>query len=184
MTAVLMLVSHSTEATEHIGRALAEFLRNGDILTLDGDLGAGKTALTRGIARGLGLTSHVSSPTFTIVMEHPAEKEGQLPLYHFDVYRLQDGDDFLDAGLDEYFAQDGVSVVEWGEIIADALPEHILRISMHGSDETRQVDLVFPEERKEELLTLAQNLSEDAQITRTSSASKSDTAETAGNQRK
>ena len=125
MTAVLTLFSHSAEATESIGQELAKYLRSGDILTLDGDLGAGKTALTRGIARGLGLTSHVSSPTFTIVMEHPAEKDGQLSLFHFDVYRLVNGDDFLDSGLDEYFDQKGVSVLEWGKIVADVLPEDI-----------------------------------------------------------
>lgn len=161
MPALLSLLSHSTEATEHIGQSLAGCLRSGDILTLDGDLGAGKTALTRGIARGLGLTSHVSSPTFTIVMEHPAEKEGQLSLYHFDVYRLQDGDDFLDSGLDEYLYQDGVSVLEWGKLVADALPENILRISMHGLDETRRIDISFPDSRKEDLASLADSLTGD-----------------------
>ena len=165
MPALLSLLSHSTEATEHIGQSLAGCLRSGDILTLDGDLGAGKTALTRGIARGLGLTSHVSSPTFTIVMEHPAEKEGQLSLYHFDVYRLQDGDDFLDSGLDEYLYKDGVSVLEWGRLVADALPENILRISMHGSDETRKVDISFPEARKSDLMLISENVLKDEQIT-------------------
>lgn len=159
--ALLSLLSRSTEATERIGMSLAGCLRSGDILTLDGDLGAGKTALTRGIARGLGLTSHVSSPTFTIVMEHPAEKEGQLSLYHFDVYRLQDGDDFLDSGLDEYLYKDGVSVLEWGRLVADALPENILRISMHGSDETRRIDISFPDSRKEDLASLADSLTGD-----------------------
>ena len=159
------LLSHSPEATEHIGQMLADCLHSGDILTLDGDLGAGKTALTRGIARGLGLTSHVASPTFTIVMEHPAEQEGQLSLFHFDVYRLQSSDDFLDSGLDEYFYQDGVSVLEWGKMVADALPKNILRISMHGSDETRKVEIIFPDARKEDLDTLSAGLSEDEQIT-------------------
>src|SRR5665647_2061189 len=151
MTSGLTLFSHSPEATEQIGQELAKYLRSGDILTLDGDLGAGKTALTRGIARGLGLTSHVSSPTFTIVMEHPAEKDGQLSLFHFDVYRLVNGDDFLDSGLDEYFDQKGVSVLEWGKLVADVLPDDILRISMQGTDEVRTIDIIFPEVRRTEL---------------------------------
>jgi len=94
-------------------------------------------------------------------MEHPAEKEGQLSLYHFDVYRLQDGDDFLDSGLDEYLYKDGVSVLEWGRLVADALPENILRISMHGSDETRRIDISFPDSRKEDLASLADSLTGD-----------------------
>lgn len=165
MTSGLTLFSHSPEATELIGRELAKYLRSGDILTLDGDLGAGKTALTRGIARGMGLTSHVSSPTFTIVMEHPAEKEGQLSLFHFDVYRLTDGDDFLDSGLDEYFDKKGVSVLEWGKLIAGVLPDDILRISMHGTDQVRTIDISFPDARKEELEFLKKDLAGDLRIT-------------------
>lgn len=165
MTAVLTLFSDSPEATEFIGQELAKYLRSGDILTLDGDLGAGKTALTRGIARGLGLTSHVSSPTFTIVMEHPAEKDGQLSLFHFDVYRLVNGDDFLDSGLDEYFDQKGVSVLEWGKLVADVLPEDILRISMQGTDEVRTIEIVFPEVRRTELDLLKKDLAVDLRIT-------------------
>lgn len=165
MTAHLTLLSHSPEATEKIGRELARYLRSGDILTLDGDLGAGKTALTRGIARGMGLTSHVSSPTFTIVMEHPAEKEGQIPLFHFDVYRLATGDDFLDSGLDEYFDQNGVSVLEWGKLVADVLPDDVLRISMHGTDEIRKIEIVFPDIRRTELELLHKDLNGDLQIT-------------------
>ena len=165
MTAILTLFSHSPEVTEFIGQELAKYLRSGDILTLDGDLGAGKTALTRGIARGLGLTSHVSSPTFTIVMEHPAEKDGQLSLFHFDVYRLVNGDDFLDSGLDEYFDQKGVSVLEWGKLVADVLPEDILRISMKGTDEVRTIEIIFPEVRRTELDLLKKDLAGDLRIT-------------------
>jgi len=165
MTAILTLFSHSPEVTEFIGQELAKYLRSGDILTLDGDLGAGKTALTRGIARGLGLTSHVSSPTFTIVMEHPAEKDGQLSLFHFDVYRLVNGDDFLDSGLDEYFDQKGVSVLEWGKLVADVMPEDILRISMQGTDEVRTIEIIFPEVRRTELDLLEKDLAGDLRIT-------------------
>ena len=165
MPETLSLISRATEATEYIGQVFASFLKSGDVVSLDGDMGAGKTALTRGIARGMGLTSPVASPTFTIVMEHPAENSGQLPLYHFDVYRLRDGDDFLDAGLDEYLYQDGVSVLEWGDIVKDVLPEHILRISMSGSDETRKMDFEFPLSRREDLSQLANRLSGDTRIT-------------------
>lgn len=165
MTAVLTLYSHSPETTEFIGQELAKYLHSGDILTLDGDLGAGKTALTRGIARGLGLTSHIASPTFTIVMEHPAEKDGQLSLFHFDVYRLVNGDDFLDSGLDEYFDQKGVSVLEWGKLVADVLPDDILRISMQGTDEVRTINIVFPEVRSTELDLLKRDLAGDLRIT-------------------
>jgi len=165
MTSLLTLLSHSPEATEFIGQELAKYLRSGDILTLDGDLGAGKTAFTRGIARGLGLTSHVSSPTFTLVMEHPAEKAGQLSLFHFDVYRLTNGDDFLDSGLDEYFDQKGVSVLEWGKLVADALPEDILRISMQGTEEVRTIKIAFPQARQMELDLLQKDIAGDLRIT-------------------
>lgn len=161
MTAVLTISSRSPEKTEQVGQMLAKYLHSGDILTLDGDLGAGKTALTRGIARGMGLTSHIASPTFTIVMEHPAEKEGQLSLFHFDVYRLTCGEDFLDCGLDEYFDQKGVSVLEWGKLIASVLPDGILRISMQGTDQVRTIEITFPESRKTELELLQKDLGGD-----------------------
>ena len=165
MDAVLRIYSHSTEATEKIGQALAGYLKSGDILTLDGDLGAGKTAFTRGLSRGLGHASPVASPTFTIVMEHLAEQSGQLPLFHFDVYRLSDGDDFLDSGLDEYLYRGGVSVLEWGKIVADALPEGVLRIAMHGSGDVRELVFTFPESRSGDLESLKADLSGDREIT-------------------
>lgn len=143
----LTLESHSAEATERIGEELALFLSPGDVITLDGDLGAGKTAFTRGLARGLGLSSPIASPTFTIVSEHPAEREDRLSLYHFDVYRLSDADDFLDSGLDEYLYRDGVSVLEWGEIVADALPEDVIRITLTGTGDIRTIRLAVPEKR-------------------------------------
>ena len=165
MTAVLSLLSHSTQATEYVGQKLALYLKSGDILTLDGDLGAGKTALTRGIARGLGLTSPVSSPTFTIVIEHRAEKDGQLSLFHFDAYRLTDGDDFLDAGLDEYFAQKGVSVIEWGSLVENILPDDRICIFMRGTDETRAIEIAFPDARGKDLHHLQKDISDNTYIT-------------------
>ena len=146
-SAPLVLESHSADATERIGSELALFLSPGDVITLDGDLGAGKTAFTRGLARGLGLSSPIASPTFTIVSEHLAEREDRLSLYHFDVYRLSDADDFLDSGLDEYLYRDGVSVLEWGEIVADALPEDVIRITLKGTGDIRTICLTVPEKK-------------------------------------
>ena len=166
MTAVLSFLSHSTEATEYAGQMLAGYLKSGDILTLDGDLGAGKTAMTRGIACGLGLVSPISSPTFTVVIEHRAEKDGQLSLFHFDAYRLTDGDDFLDAGLDEYFSEKGVSVIEWGCLIENILPDDKLSIFLRGTDEIRTIDIVFPDARITELKSLQKDLSDNSFISK------------------
>ena len=110
--------STSPEQTENFGKALAASLNAGDVIALTGDLGAGKTCLTRGIAEGLGSTSHVSSPTFTIVNEYDG---GKLMLFHFDTYRLSGPDDFLMSGLDEYFFREGVCVIEWSDIIDELL---------------------------------------------------------------
>ncbi len=125
----LTLLSHDTASTEAFGRFLAAHLQQNDIVSLDGDLGAGKTALTRGIAAGLACLVPVSSPTFTLLMEHQAAPGG-LALYHFDVYRLSGGEAFCEAGLDEYFDQDGICVIEWGGQIADLLPPRTLFIQL------------------------------------------------------
>ena len=144
---VLSLNSHSTEATEAFGSLLAGFLQPDDIVTLDGDLGAGKTALTRGIAAGLNCRVPVSSPTFTLLIEHPAIPPG-LALYHFDVYRLGGSDEFCDAGLDEYFYQGGVCVIEWGRLIVDILPAHTLEIRLWQVDpeqpDLRRIEIAWP----------------------------------------
>lgn len=123
---------HSDE-TERLGERLAEQLKAGDVITLEGDLGAGKTTFTKGIARGLGIQRVVNSPTFTIIKEY----EGHLPLYHMDVYRLEDQDE--DLGFDEYFYGDGVTVVEWAQFIQDMLPEEYLTITIkHVKEEERE----------------------------------------------
>lgn len=165
MSCSLTLCSASTEATEKIGECLATHLHTGDILTLDGDMGAGKTAFTRGLAKGLGHIEGVASPTFTIVMEHPAEREGQLPLFHFDVYRLKNSDDFLDSGLDEYFSRDGVSVLEWGKIVEDVLPEDRLRILICGTGDERELVFSFSASRCESFEQMIQELSLAPDIT-------------------
>ena len=106
--------------TEEFGIKLASTLEPGDIVTLIGDLGTGKTTLTKYIAKGLGVTETIDSPTFNIVKEH---KSGRLPLFHFDVYRLSSGDELLDIGADEYFYAAGVCIIEWADIVADVIPE-------------------------------------------------------------
>lgn len=107
----LVLRSASPEATLALGERLGRLLRPGDVVLLSGTLGAGKTALTQGIARGVGVSRPVSSPTFTILKEY----EGRIPLYHFDLYRIEDPDELEALGFADYFYGDGVSVVEWAE---------------------------------------------------------------------
>ena len=106
--------------TEEFGINLASTLEPGDIVALIGDLGTGKTTLTKYIAKGLGVTETIDSPTFNIVKEH---KSGRLPLFHFDVCRLSSGDELLDIGADEYFYAAGVCIIEWADIVADVVPE-------------------------------------------------------------
>jgi len=141
------LAAKSLEATQEIAEQLGEILHAGDVITLEGDLGAGKTSFTKGLARGLGITRNVSSPTFTIVKEY----NGRLPLYHMDAYRLEDSEE--DIGFDEYFNGNGVSVIEWAQFIEDYLPEERLEIMMEYTGEnTRQLTFKANGARYSELL--------------------------------
>lgn len=115
----MQFLSHSTEETERFGETLAAALRPGDVLAYTGSLGMGKTAFTRGLARGLGCRGRVTSPTFTIVNEY----EGKTPLFHFDMYRLGSSEELFDIGWDDYLARGGVCAVEWSERVSDALPD-------------------------------------------------------------
>ncbi len=119
-------LSHSETETEKIGEALALRLQAGDVVAYLGDLGAGKTAFTRGLARGLGCRGRVTSPTFTIVNEY----EGNLPLFHFDMYRLGDEDELFDIGWEDYLARGGVCAVEWSERVSGALPPETITITI------------------------------------------------------
>jgi tRNA threonylcarbamoyladenosine biosynthesis protein TsaE len=110
----------SEAETRAFGLSLAQSLMPGDVLALIGELGTGKTALTRAIAEGLGVDEQVTSPTFTLVKEY---RTGRLPLFHFDVYRLADGQELMDTGADEYFDANGVCVIEWADRIAKILPD-------------------------------------------------------------
>ena len=111
--------TNNPEATEALGEKLGREARAGQIYCLSGDLGVGNTVFTKGFAKGLGITEHVTSPTFAIVNEY----EGRLPLYHFDVYRIADSDEMYEIGYEEYVYGDGVSVIEWPQLIDDILPE-------------------------------------------------------------
>ena len=113
------------EETLQFAVSLAQRLLGGDVIALEGDLGAGKTAFTKGLAKGLGVTRTVNSPTFTIIKEY----QGRLPLYHMDVYRVSESEE--DLGFDEYFDGDGVTVIEWAHLIKEQLPEEILVIHIY-----------------------------------------------------
>ncbi len=123
-------LSHSPEETEQLGEQLGRTLRPGSVVAYRGDLGMGKTAFTRGLARGLGCTCRVTSPTFTIVNEY----SGALPLFHFDMYRLDSSDDLFDIGWEDYLSRGGVCAVEWSERVEDALPEDALWVSIARGD--------------------------------------------------
>ena len=124
-------ITNSPEETEKIGAAVGRIIPAGTVLAYWGDLGAGKTAFTRGLARGLGFKEAVTSPTYTIVNEYLG---GRLPLFHFDMYRLSSADDLFDIGWEDYLSRGGVCAVEWSENVMDALPEDTVwvRIAREG----------------------------------------------------
>ena len=127
----------SEEDTQKLGLEIAEALEPGDIVALIGDLGTGKTALTRYIAEGLGVKEEINSPTFTIVKEY---RSGRMPLYHFDVYRLGSGEELLDIGAEEMLDGDGACVIEWADIVADVLPDDALAVRLdYGENEGERV---------------------------------------------
>lgn len=131
------VILKSEADTESLGLMLAEAAEPGDIIALIGDLGTGKTALTKYIAKGLGIKEDISSPTFTIVKEY---KSGRLPLYHFDVYRLGCGDELMDIGAEEMLEGDGLCVIEWADIVSDVLPADSLVVRLeYGSSENERI---------------------------------------------
>ena len=127
-------VTTSVEETIALGRKLGKVLRPGDVVALDGDLGAGKTALVRGMARGLELGEAVSSPTFTIVNEYP----GHPALFHFDLYRLKNAEELYAIGWEDYLDRDGICVTEWSENAEEALPEDAVRVFFERLGETER----------------------------------------------
>ena len=123
----MIIETNSAEETFALGKALGEKASPGQIYTLDGDLGTGKTVFTQGVAAGLGITEAISSPTFTIIQEYDT---GRLPLYHFDVYRLGDVDEMDEIGYEDYFYGEGICLIEWSERIREILPEHPIQITI------------------------------------------------------
>ncbi len=130
--------THSPKETEALGAALGKILQPGQVIAYLGDLGAGKTAFTRGLARGLGATDLVTSPTYTIVNEYLS---GRLPLFHFDMYRLASSEDLWDIGWEDYLDRGGVCAVEWSENVADALEDAITVNIQKTGDETRKITI-------------------------------------------
>lgn len=139
-------ISNQPEETIEFSKRLAKHLEPGDVIALEGDLGAGKTTFTKGLALGLEIKKNVNSPTFTIIKEY----QGRMPLYHMDVYRVEDS--FEDLGFDEYFEGNGVTVVEWAHLIEEQLPMELLTISLFlGENGTRRFVLEPKGKRYEEL---------------------------------
>lgn len=129
--------SSSPEETEELGRRLGRCLVPGSVVAYTGDLGAGKTAFTRGLARGLGIGERITSPTFTIVNEYEG---GRLPLFHFDMYRLGSSEELFDIGWEDYLARGGVCAVEWSENVSDALDPDTIRVDIRrGETENQRV---------------------------------------------
>ncbi|GAB6179601.1 tRNA (adenosine(37)-N6)-threonylcarbamoyltransferase complex ATPase subunit type 1 TsaE [Desulfotomaculum defluvii] len=123
------------EETKQLGEKLATLLIPGDVICLNGDLGAGKTAFSQGVARGLGVSGAVTSPTFTLINEY----EGRLPLYHFDVYRLSGPEDMEDLGYEDYFYGQGVCLIEWAEKVKEVLPRELLNINLFRESNAESV---------------------------------------------
>ena len=131
-------ITNSPQETENLGAALGRSLKPGTILAYRGDLGAGKTAFTRGLARGLGYKEPVTSPTYTIVNEYLG---GRLPLFHFDMYRLASSDDLWDIGWEDYLERGGVCAVEWSENVDDAM-ENAVYVTIHKTgEESRRIEI-------------------------------------------
>ncbi|PAB59348.1 tRNA (adenosine(37)-N6)-threonylcarbamoyltransferase complex ATPase subunit type 1 TsaE [Anaeromicrobium sediminis] len=133
------IISNSEDKTFNIGYKLGELLQVGDIVCLTGDLGAGKTTMTKAIAKGLNIDEYITSPTFTIVHEY----EGREKLYHFDVYRVGSVEEMEDIGYEEYFYSEGVCVIEWANLIEEIIPEKHLWINIkYGLNNERIMDMV------------------------------------------
>ena len=121
----MVFESTSSQMTFEFAKKIGQHLKRGDVLCLDGDLGVGKTVFTKGVAAGLGIKDDVSSPTFTLIQEYYG---GRLPLYHFDVYRIDGLWDMDDLGYEEYFYGEGVCLVEWGSMIKELFPENTIYV--------------------------------------------------------
>ncbi len=133
---MIKIITKTPQELEYLGERMAQLVEPGDFIALDGDLGAGKTLLTQGLARGLAVTEEIVSPTFTIIHEY---ESGRLPLYHMDVYRLKQPEEMYDLGYEEYFYGEGVTVVEWAQIIETLLPDEYLGMEISVVPEGREL---------------------------------------------
>ena len=134
------MMTRSAAETRALGAKLANLLRPGDVVLLEGDMGAGKSEFARGVARGLGVSGPVPSPSFTILNVYD---EGRLPLYHFDWYRVEDAQEIREMGMDEQLGGDGVALIEWSQRAAEILPETCLRVVIRPVDEeTREIEFI------------------------------------------
>ena len=143
----LTIVSTSTEETQALGRRLAPALQAGDLIALEGPLGAGKTCFVQGLAQGLAVAGRVASPTFIVMRCHP----GPVTLYHADAYRLSSAEELLDVGLEDWLGQ-GVVALEWADRVAEALPLDHLTVRLEGRDHERRITMTAHGPRSRELL--------------------------------
>ncbi|QQY80102.1 tRNA threonylcarbamoyladenosine biosynthesis protein TsaE [Keratinibaculum paraultunense] len=147
---MVRIVLKGLKETEEFGEKLGSILKPGDIISLTGDLGAGKTTLTKSIGKGLGVEDYITSPTFTLINEY----KGRINLYHFDVYRLEGSMDLYDLGFEEYIYSDGISIIEWGDKIEEVLPKERINIRIEkGAELDERIIYIYGEgERFEQFI--------------------------------
>lgn len=148
---MVKIILRNKKDTEEFGIKLGKILKGGDIISLTGDLGAGKTTLTQSIGKGLGIKDYITSPTFTLINQY----KGRVDVYHFDVYRLDDVDSLYDLGFEEYFySDDGVTIVEWGNKIRDFLPSYTINIHIEKGEalEERYITIYGQGERFDQIV--------------------------------
>lgn len=128
---MLTFTTHTPEETINLGEKIGNLLKKGDVIAMQGTLAAGKTTITKGIAKALGISETITSPTFCLISEY----YGKMPLYHMDVYRLEGGEDFINLGTDDMIYGDGVSIIEWSEKIMDDLPKKTIILKLTPQDD-------------------------------------------------
>jgi len=147
---MIKVCTASEKETVEIGRKLGMLFTGGEVIALNGELGAGKTAFTKGIALGLGISEYITSPTFALVNEY----EGRVPLYHFDVYRISDEDELVEIGFEDYIYGNGVSVVEWSSLTPHIIPENRVEViieKISGDVEKRSIRFNFSGDKNKQL---------------------------------
>ena len=147
-TLTLDCISHSSAQTQRLGMRLGELLQGGELILLDGQLGTGKTTFTQGLAQGLGITENITSPTFTLLKEYLGQAQPEISagalsnsrpaLYHFDLYRLDDPDEIVELGFEDYFFSEGICVIEWAEKAGSFWPEEHLNVRLKIMSETKR----------------------------------------------